>query len=100
MGGGTRVTGVTGSAGEAGVGGGVAVMLTVEAVDIVDTEPELWVWDTPPQLIPFTDVTVAELGNDDKTPEKCEKCQLSFSLYSYVKFQCFLLFFLSKRALS
>lgn len=77
MGGGAGVTGVTGSAGEAGVGGGVAVMLTVEAVDIVDTEPELWVWDTPPQLIPFTDVTVAELGNDDKTPGLVTGCDIS-----------------------
>ena len=74
VGGGTGVTGVTGSAGEAGVGGGVAVMLTVDDVDMVDTDPELWVWDTPLptlQLMPLTDVTVAELGNDGIPPEKC-----------------------------
>lgn len=77
VGGGTGVTGVTGRAGEAGVGGGVAVILAVEAVDIVETEPELGVWDTPPQLIPLTDVTVAEAGNDDSTPGIVTGCEIS-----------------------
>ena len=56
-------------AGEAGVGGGVAVMLAVEAVDMVDTDPELCVCDTPPQLIPLTELKVAEAGNAGSPPK-------------------------------
>ena len=89
-GGGTGVTGVTGRAGEAGVGGGVAVILTVEAVDIVDTEPELWVCDTPPLMIPLTDVTVAELGNDGSPPENSKTYRKvpKFSKFSDAKKLC------------
>ena len=68
VGGGTGVTGVAGMAGEAGVGGGVAVMLAVEAVDMVDTDPELCVCDTP-QLIPLTELKVAEAGNAGSPPK-------------------------------